>query len=211
MQKRKRIKRNHTNIIISHFKDNINIYILVLILFIIGLSLSVIIVNKQSDNQKQTTAEYITSAINQLKMGNKINKTRMLKQSIIRNIIIVFLICTLGLTFFGQFFIYFIIFILGITYGYTTSSLMLPFNFEQSLLLFLSTIFFQNIIALPTLVFLCVEGIKCQRDFLNKKNIKYITARYSFFMLIGILALGISSIIEVYISDNLILKVIKYL
>lgn len=206
-------KSNTKNIILNHIKTNINIYITILTIFVIGICVGVTIINNLQEMQVQSISNYVSTSIDSIKQGNTISKTQILKQSIAKNIIIVLAIWILGLTFFGKFFLYVITLILGITFGYTVSSYMTIFNLGQGLLFFFATMLFQNIISIPAMIFLIVQGIKCHNDFSDKKinNIKYVLVKYSSYSIIIALVLIASSFVETYTSGNLIYSIIKYL
>lgn len=206
-------KSNTKNIILNHIKTNINIYITILTIFVIGICVGVTIINNLQEMQVQSISNYVSTSIDSIKQGNTISKTQILKQSIAKNIIIVLAIWILGLTFFGKFFLYVITLILGITFGYTVSSYMTIFNLGQGLLFFFATMLFQNIISIPAIIFLIVQGIKCHNDFSNKKinNIKYVLVKYSSYSILIALVLIASSFVETYTSGSLIYSIIKYL
>lgn len=206
-------KSNTKNIILNHIKTNINIYITILTIFVIGICVGVTIINNLQEMQVQSISNYVSTSIDSIKQGNTISKTQILKQSIAKNIIIVLAIWILGLTFFGKFFLYVITLILGITFGYTVSSYMTIFNLGQGLLFFFATMLFQNIISIPAIIFLIVQGIKCHNDFSDKKinNIKYVLVKYSSYSILIALVLIASSFVETYTSGSLIYSIIKYL
>lgn len=208
-----RYKSNTKNIILNHIKTNINIYITILTIFVIGICVGVTIINNLQEMQVQSISNYVSTSIDSIKQGNTISKTQILKQSIAKNIIIVLAIWILGLTFFGKFFLYVITLILGITFGYTVSSYMTIFNLGQGLLFFFATMLFQNIISIPAIIFLIVQGIKCHNDFSDKKinNIKYVLVKYSSYSILIALVLIASSFVETYTSGSLIYSIIKYL
>lgn len=212
-QAKYRYKSNTRNIILNHIRTNINIYIIILTIFVIGICIGVTIINNLQEMQVQSISDYVNTSIDSIKQGNPLSKTQILKQSIAKNIIIVLAIWIFGLTFFGKFFLYIITLILGITFGYTVSSYMTVFNVGQGLLFFFATMLFQNIISIPAMIFLIVQGIKCHNDFSGKKinNIKYILVKYSSYTVLVAILLITSSFVETYTSGNLIYSIIKYL
>lgn len=212
-QAKYRYRKNVKNIVLKHIKANVNIYFTVLIIFIIGICVGVTIINNLQESQTQSIREYVNNSIDIIKNGSRFSKAQILKQSIVKNIVIVLAIWIFGLTFFGKVFLYVITLILGITFGYTTSAFMTIFNFGQGILFFLVTMLFQNIISIPALIFLIVQGIKCHNDFLSQKtnNIKYVIVKYSSYAILITLLLIASSFIETYTSGNLIYGIIKYL
>ena len=214
----KRIKRQfraeHRNIPVEHIKANIDIYFLLIILFFIGMILGVIIVNNLPKSESQNIDEYVHNSFNSIKEGNKLQDMQTLKYSLEKNTIIVLIIWIFGLSFFGKYILYFAIFLLGITFGYTTSSIFLGFNIGQSMLIFLSTMFLQNIIIIPTFLFLCEQGIKCHKDFSKNTSsfsLKHMLVKFTSYCLLSLLLLFASSFIEVYVSGKILNGVVKYL
>lgn len=212
-QARNRYKANARNVILQHIQANITIYFTILVIFIIGICVGVTIINNLPSTQTQVISEYINNSINTVKNGSRFSKTQMLKQSIVKNILIIVAIWIFGLTFLGRFFLYIITLILGITFGYSVSAIMTIFSFGQGILFFLGTMLLQNIISIPAIIFLIVQGIKCHSEFANKKtnNLKYVLVKYSSYSILVALLLVISSVIEAYASGNLIYAIIKYI
>lgn len=209
---KKHYKLTNRNLILNHITSNMSRYIIVLTIFIVGICIGVMVVNSLPDAQANNISEYINTSIEYLKNGNEISKNSVLKQSIIKSIITVVVIWLLGLTFFGNFLLYIVALFLGITFGYTISSLMLIFTFFQGILFFCSTMLLQNIITIPAIIFLIVQGLKFRTELVNKNsNIKYVTIKYSVYCAIVMLLLLFSATIEAYISTSLIYIVSKYL
>ena len=206
-------KKGIKQLIINHISENINIYFKVLIIFIIGICIGIVVVNQLSETGLQDINGYISNSINALKNNNEISKIQMLKSSLFKDIIIVSVIWILGLTFIGSFILYFLVLILGITFGYTLCAIMTSFTFIQGILFFFTSMFLQNLITIPAIIFLTVHGIKEHRNLFSKQNtnIKYIIVKHSSYCILILLVLTIASLIEVYVSGNLIYKVIKYL
>lgn len=215
MQNRRHIKQNSgiKQLIIKHISENINIYFKVFLIFIIGICIGIAVVNQLPETGVQSINEYITNSVNALKNHNEISRFQILKSSVFKNIIIVLLIWFLGLTLIGGFILYLLTLIIGITFGYTLAALMTSFSFIQGVLFFLTGMFLQNAINIPAIIFLIVQGVKSHRDLLSKQNnsLKYIIAKHSACSIGVMIMLVISSIIETYVSGNLIFSIVKYL
>lgn len=211
--RRKRYKSGFKQLIINHISENVNIYLRVLIIFIIGVCIGIAVVNQLSEAGLQSINEGINNSINILKENNEISKSQMLKSSLFKNVVIVFIIWIFGLTFVGNFILYFITLIIGITFGYTLSALMTSFTFMQGILFFFTAVFLQNLINIPSIIFLIVQGINSHKSLLSKQNtsIKYILARHSAYSIFVLVLLTIASLIEVYVSGNLVYSIVKYL
>ena len=170
MQKRGRNYRNSgiKQLVINHISENINIYFKILIILIIGICIGIALVNQLPETGLQSINDYITNSINTLKNNAEISKFQILKTSIFKNIIIVFLVWFLGLTLVGSLVLYFFTLIIGITFGYTLAAIMTTFTFGQGILFFLTAMLLQNIINIPSIIFLIVQGIKSHKEILTK-------------------------------------------
>ena len=213
----KRIKRRYNSgikqTIINHISENINIYFKVLIIFIIGICIGITVVNQLSETGMQNINEYISNSITALKNGTEISRIQMLKTSLFKNIVIVLVIWFFGLTLLGSFILYLITLIIGITFGYTLAAIMTSFTFIQGILFFLTAMLLQNIINIPSIIFLIVQGIKSHKELNFKQNIslKYVLARNSAYAILVMILLIVASLIEVYVSGNLVYSIVKYL
>ena len=210
-QIKKRRKYNKSNIIVDYIKKDFNLYLFSFILFIIGICIGIFLVNSLSDIQSENIHAYISSSILRLKDNTEISNFEILKKSISKNLVIVLIIWILGLTFFGKFLLYIILLILGINFGYTISSIMNSLQFVQGVLFLFTSTFLQNIIFIPSIVFLCVQGIKIHNELSVSNNVKQLTTRFTAFCIIVTFFLLISSIIETYISYAFLIKIKKYL
>lgn len=215
MQKigRKRYKSGIQQLIINHISENINLYFKVSVIFIIGICIGITVVNQLPESGLQGIQEYINNSINVLKEDNEIAKGQMIKSSLFKNIVIVLIIWIFGLTLIGNFILYFITFIIGITLGYTLSAIMTSFTFIQGILFFLTAMLLQNIINIPSIIFLIVQGLNSHKSLLNKQNasLKYIVAKHSACCILVMILLILASLIEVYVSGSLVNTIVKYL
>lgn len=215
MQRRGRNIRKSgiSQLIITHISENINLYFKVLTVLIIGICIGIAVVNQLPETGLQNINDYIHNSVDALKNNSNVSKFQILKTSIFKNILIVLLIWLLGLTLVGNFILYLITLILGITFGYTLASIMTCFTFMQGILFFLTTMLLQNIINIPSIIFLIVQGIKSHQFLLYKQNIstKQLLIRYSAYSIVVMIFLIIASLIEVYVSGNLVYTIAKYL
>lgn len=210
---KRRYKSGFRQKIINHISENINIYFKILIIFIIGICIGIFIVNQLPEIAKQNISEYINNSITELKEGSEVSKMQLLKTSLIRNIAIVLTIWFFSLTMLGSFMLYIGTLIIGITFGYTVSAIMTSFTFIQGLLFFVTSMFLQNIVSLPAIFYLVVQGIKTHQELSIKQNtgLKYSLVRNSIYSIIVMFLLVIASLIEVYISGGLVYSILKYL
>lgn len=215
MQKRGRNRHNSgiKQLVINHISQNINIYFKVFIIFVIGICIGIAVVNQLPETGIQNINDYVANSIDALKNNTELPKFQILKSSLFKNIVIVLLIWFLGLTLIGSLTLYFFTLIIGITFGYTLSAIMTSFTFIQGLLFFLTGMLLQNIINIPSIIFLIVQGIKSHKTILNTQNksLKYIVAKYSACSIAVMILLIIGSLIEVYVSGSWVYTIVKYL
>lgn len=213
----KRVKHRYNSgikqIILNHISENINIYFKVLIIFIIGICIGTAVINQLPETGLQNINEYIENSINALKNGSEVSKVQILKSSLFKNIVIVFVIWFFGLTLLGSFILYFITLIIGITFGYTLAAIMTSYTFIQGILFFLTAMLLQNIINIPSIIFLITQGIKLHKQLTIKPNtsLKYIFVKYSAYSVLIMILLIIASLVEAYISGSLVYTIVKYL
>lgn len=214
---RRKINRQHNSkirqLIKNHIFENIGIYFRILIIFIIGVCIGITIVNQLPETNRQGINQYISNSITAIKNNVQISKFDMLKSSILKNIIIVLLIWFFSLTMLGNFALYIITLFIGTTFGYVLSALMTSFTFLQGVLFFFSSLFLQNVLYIPATLFLILQGIKSYRELFIQKTIqlKYILIKNSVYAIITLFVLIVASFIEVYVSGNLVYRIIKYI
>lgn len=215
MQRRERIthKSGLRQIILTNISRNIDIYIKVLIVFFIGICIGIAVVNQLPESEKNNINEYINNSIAVLKDGTEIPKIQILKSSLFRNIAIVSSIWFFGASVFGSFILYFITLVIGMTFGYTLSSMMTSFSFIQGILFFFTGMLVHNIINIPSIIFLIVQGINSCKSILSKQktSIRHIFIKHSAYSFFVMILLIIASFVEVYISVNLIYNIVKYM
>ena len=209
-QKESRLK----SILYMHISSNIKEYIIVSILFIIGVIAGVIFINNMSDAQQLEIDDYITSFINYLKNSPTINDFAVLKDSVLKNIGIAMLLWFMGSTIIGISIVYLIVAFRGFVLGYTISSFILILGIGKSLLIIIPTLFLKNILIIPSIFCLAVSGIKLHNSIMKdrrKENIKTEILTHSIFCLIVSLILIIASLIEVYMSNKILIYFSAYL
>lgn len=209
-KKRSKLK----NIISTHIENNLKEYIIVSILFLLGIIAGIIFINHISESQRVQINEYINSFINLLKDNHTINEAALLKNSITKNILLSILIWFMGSTVIGILIVYLTICFRGFCLGYTISSIITTFGTWKGLLFLFTTIFLQNIIFIPCILSLAVSGMKLYKSIMKDKrreNIKFEIYRHTMFSGIITIFLIVSSLVEVYVSKNLLLLFIKYI
>ena len=203
-------KRIGNSIIFNHIKTNINIYVITICLFLVGIIIGTIIVNSLQYSKLQDINTYINNSVVSLKDENSFSKLKVLKKSLIKYFFVLLVFWTAGLTLYGKYLLYFLITVLGIMLGYTTSSILLCFDFGQSLIFIFSSLFIQNIVLIPTLIVLCVQGIHGQQGLTKNYNCKAFFMKYTTQALFAYIFCAFSSLLEAFVSGNLVTTVVKY-
>lgn len=199
------------NIIKEEIISNYKSYILVIILFSVGLFLGVLFIN-QTENQ-ENVIKYINTYIDEIKMLKSNNTIVQLKSDIKSNIFLVFILWFAGTTIVGIPIVFGIIIARGFCLGYTISACVITLGKTKGLIFVLLTIFLQNLILIPALIFLGVSSIKLYKSIVKdrrKENIKVSILKHSIVSIFILIILIISSLIKIEISYRLILLFAKY-
>lgn len=202
------------NIILNHINNNYREYIIISIIFLIGLIIGVIFINNLKENQQETIKLYINNFIESINNGSEINKTELLKESIISNIKIFLLLNIAGLTVVGMPILYIIVCFRGFCLGYTLSAIIGALGIKNGVFFIVSTIILQNVILIPSMFALAVSGIKLYKSVIKDKrreNIKIEILRHTLFSLIILIFMIVASFIEVYISTNFFINIFNFI
>lgn len=101
----------------------------------------------------------------------------------------------------------------GFCLGYTIATFISTIGFSKGLVFILIALLLQNMIFIPVILALGVSGFKLYESIIKdkrKENIKLEIIRHTMFSMIMLILLIISSIIESFISTNLLKIFIKY-
>lgn len=115
-------------VFITHIRNNIKQYSIVLLLFLIGLILGTIFVNNASQTQIEDVTSYLNEFISSLKTNAQIDKTTLLKDRLISNLLLALALWFVGSTVIGVPIVYGIILYRGFCLGYTISSVIATFG-----------------------------------------------------------------------------------
>jgi len=203
----RRYSKKYSGIIASHVQNNIREYTIGSIIFLIGILLGIVFVNNLNEVQTFEISTYITDSISTIKEAKEINNFSLLKESIGNNIILVILLWLMGSTVIGLLLVYLIVCFKGFCFGYTLSSIIYVLGTGKGILFFILTMFLKNIIAIPCTIALAVSGMRLYKSIMQdrrKENVKLEVIRHTIFALFILILLVSSSIIEVYISQNLL-------
>ena len=194
------------NFVLEHIKANVNIYLIISIIFVLGIIIGVLLFNNLPKSELDNSNAFISNSISLIKEHATISKLEALKNSMINNIFIVFVIWIFGISLLGKHLLRLFIIVLGICFGLTLSSITYCFSFTQAILFIISTMLLQNIIKIPALAFLCSQGSKIDKELKLYHNTIAIIAKYSIICLIVLTILLICSFIEIYVSEFFLLN-----
>ena len=199
--------------VVNHLAKNKREYIIILILFIIGIFSGVLFINNIKEEQLNNISNYINTFIEKIKNIESINSLQLLKASLWQNIGVALLIGFFGTTVIGIPVVFGLIIYRGFCLGYTISSCIAVLGTSKGLAFLLSNLLLQNIIVIPTIIAIAVSGFKLYKSILKdkrKENIKLEIIRHIVFCGIMIILLVMASLIEVFISNNMLKMVVKY-
>lgn len=210
------IRRNirHSNVIVSHIESNLREYLVVSIIFIIGILIGIFFINNVSDSEYQETNSYINNFTISLKNQANISESTVLKNSLFNNLSIGILLWILSSTVIGVIIVYIIIAFKGFCFGFTISSIVLALGFKNGTIFILSSMLIQNIIVIPCILALGVSGTRVYKSIMKDReieNIKIELIRHTVFSIFIFILLIFSSILEAYISKNLLTYFIRYI
>lgn len=193
-------------ILIEYIIRNKKNFIIIAILFCVGIIIGIVSVNNSSEAQRQELNTYITNLLDKVKKTEDINNLELLVLSIKENTSIILIVWFLGCTIIGGIFIYLAIIYKGFTIGYTISAMIAVLGTKQGIVLSIISLFLQNIIFLSAFFLIAENGIKLYKGIYTRCiNLKEEVIRHTIIMLITIMLSIFSSLVEVYISMNLLI------
>ena len=211
MKKDKRIKL--LEIIKEHISNNKKEYLLVSFLFMIGIVVGVFFVNNMQEAQKTEITTYLNTFIEKMKGIESLNFMELLKTSIGQNILLAVVIWFFGTTVIGIPVVFGLVVYRGFCFGYTIAMCITVMGLQQGLILAMILLLLQNIIFIPAFLALTVSGFKLYKSIIkdrNKENVKVEVVRHTVFSFIMLLILILASVVEIFLSMNILKTVIKY-
>ena len=200
-------------IIKQHIINNKKEYIIVTSILIVGIFLGVFFVNNIEESQKTEITEYLNHFIDKMKTTEKLDSMSLLKTSITQNIFLAVTIWFFGTTIIGIPVVFGIIMYRGFCLGYTISVCVTVLGLQKGIIFTLINFLLPSIFLIPAMIALAVSGFKLYKSIIkdkNKENIKLELLRHIIFSIIMLCIILISSIIEVFISTNILKWAIKY-
>ena len=188
-------------------------YILVTLIFLVGVFLGVMFINNAKDSQIEEIKTYLAEFIDKLKNTEDLNTFSLLKTTLKQNTILAILLWFFGTTVIGIPIVFGIIMYRGFCLGYSISSIILTIGTGKGIAFSLITLLLQNIIFVPAIIALGVSGFKLYKSIVkdkNRENIKIEVLRHTIFSIVMLIALYVSSIVEIVISTNFLKIFVKY-
>lgn len=213
-QERKTKKKGRVwiSLIKQHVSNHKREYCIVALLFLIGIVIGVLWVNNMAQAEVSKIQEYLNNFITALKTDYKIDQGVLLKNGIVQYMILAVCIWFMGSTVIGIPVVYAIVAMRGFSLGYTISCIIATLGVGKGILFSVSAMLLQNIFAIPAILALAVSGIKLYQSIVKdnrRENIKVEIGRHTIFSIFMLLLLLFSSVIEVYLSSNLLMWIIN--
>ena len=205
---RKRQKSNVKDLIIRHLYDNFKLYLIVIIIFIIGIVAGVIFINNVNGDQATEIQNYITEFINLLKQDYHIDTGLLLKKSLSDNLILIITMWLLGSTVIGIPIVMGIVLFRGFCIGYSVSAIIATLGVQKGILFFVVTMLLHNLIFIPVIVCMTISCMKLYKSIMKdrrRENIKIEIIRHTLISIVLSLFLVVASLIESYVSTNLLM------
>ena len=200
-------------IVKQHILRNKKEYTIFLCLFLIGIFLGVFFTNHMKDEQKVQVVDYFTNFVNKMKNLEKIDTGELLKTNIIKNSIFAVLLWFFGTTVIGLPVVFGLVIYKGFCLGYTISIVVNVFGITKGISFALISLLLQNIIFVPSILAIGVSGFKLYKSIIQdrrKENIKLEIIRHTILSLLMLVCILLSTIIDTFISTNLLKSTIKY-
>lgn len=195
------------HILIDYIIRNKKNFIVLTILFCLGISIGIFFINNSDTNDKEELNTYIEDLICRIKNDQELpDRLELLGISFKENFITILIIWLLGCTVIGGVFIYVTIIYKGFAFGYTIAAIIAVLGVKAGTIVAIVSLMMHNIIFIPTMFLIAENGIKLYKGIYTKCiNLKEEVIRHTVIMLITIMLSLIASLVEVYISTNLLI------
>ena len=210
---RKRQKSNVKDLILRHIYENFKLYLIVIIIFIIGIVAGVIFINNVNGDQATEIQNYITEFINLLKQDYHIDTGLLLKKSLSDNLILIITMWLLGSTVIGIPIVMGIVLFRGFCIGYSVSAIIATLGVQKGILFFTVTMLLHNLIFIPVIICMTISCMKLYKSIMKdrrRENIKLEIIRHTLISIMLSLLLVVASLVESYVSTNLLMLTIKF-
>ena len=197
----------------NYVKNNYKEYLLVCILFLIGIFVGVMIINNCKDAQLTEITTYIKDFITKYKEIENINISRLIIESIKKNLLFAIILWLAGTTVIGMLIVLIMILLRGTILGFTISSIAITLGFFKGMIFTIASIFLQNLLYIPAILTIGVSSIKLYKSIIKdkrKENIKIEIIRHTIISFLMVILLVLSAFIGDLISIKILKKIIKY-
>ncbi|MCX7749751.1 MAG: stage II sporulation protein M [Clostridia bacterium] len=197
-------------ILLKHIKNNSNTYFFLLLAFIIGVSAGAFTVNGLSSMQRDELTSYFKGFIDLLH-NQEVDSSELLRIAVMENGKILVVLWILGLTIIGIPFIFILVGVRGFITGFS-SGFIIATSGMKGFIFVLFTILPKEIIIIPCIIALGVNGINFSLSIIKSKSIKHISKEniktnffaYCFVTLFFSCFIFVGILLEVYILPVLI-------
>ena len=195
-----------------HFKENVKSYFILFAILLLGLIVGIAFINHANNAQKEQISNYISGFTTTIK-DSKIDYWVLLKNSIMSNIKITLIIIFVSMSLFGTIGSYIISFYKGFSLGYTISSIIAVFGVAKGLTFAMSLILLNQLVYIPAMFYLIICSNKFYRKIINDElnDTKVEIIRYIITVSITVILFLLSSLIETFISSNLLLALLGFI
>lgn len=197
----------------TYLLENARKYILITSIFLIGIFVGVILVNNSSEETNTKISNYVNDFINKLSTEENAGAQELMVFTVKKNIKLALFLWIAGTTVIGLPVVFALIFIRGLSLGYTISIITFTLGTGKGIGFSIISLFFQNILFIPAILTIGVSSIKLCRSILEdrrKENIKLQMVRHTIISGAMMIVLVIASFIEGGIYGNILQKIVKF-
>ena len=209
------MKKRYQNAAAEHLKEYSSTYLFVVVLFLMGVIFGAVIVNSLNLTQKEDLFYYLTQFFGQAAAGEAASSSEVFIQSFLHNCKLIGLIWILGISIIGLPVILILVFLKGMTVGFTVGFLVNQMGWDGFVLSFVS-ILPQNLVIIPVYIVMAamslIFSLKMVRNqFMKRFNQPVIPMffRYGFAFLAAMAFLSAAAGIESLVSPALLKSVIQ--
>jgi stage II sporulation protein M len=208
-------KRKYQNIAADHLREYSSIYLFVVVLFLMGVIFGAVIVNSLSFTQKEDLFYYLSQFFGQAASGEAAGAKDLFVQSFLHNSKLIGLIWLLGISIIGLPVILVLLFIKGMTVGFTVGFLVNQMQWNGFLLSFVS-ILPQNLVIIPVYIIMAAMSLTFSLKMIRNQFIKRLNQpvmpmffRYCFSFLAAVAVVAAAAGVEAFISPAFLKAVIQ--